>query len=176
MSVTKEVKAAARRAGFDLVGVAAVEDLHEAAQLREWLQAGYHADMAWMARTFHKRADPREIVPDARSVVSVALNYYTPTRHRQSPRHGKISRYAWGDDYHDIVKRKLKTLYAAIQALIPHAEGRYYVDTGPVLDKAWAVRAGIGWLGKHTNVISRDLGSWIFLGEIMQIFTEAVMI
>jgi epoxyqueuosine reductase len=120
-----------------------------------------------MARNADRRGDPREILPGARSVLSVAMNYYTEGRHSDDPDAGKISRYAWGDDYHDIVKPKLLELLAYIQTNVPGTEGVVYVDTGPVLEKAWAARAGIGWEGKHTNVITQEFGSWVFLGEII---------
>jgi epoxyqueuosine reductase len=113
------------------------------------------------------RTDPREIVPGARSVISLAMNYYTPYGISDEQDRGKISRYAWGDDYHDILLDSLKNLWQYILSIEPDAVGRYYVDTGPVMDKVWASRAGIGWIGKHTNVISREYGSWIFLGEII---------
>jgi epoxyqueuosine reductase len=95
------------------------------------------------------------------------MNYYTPTQHSDSAGVGKISRYAWGDDYHDIVTEKLKALRSWMQREFPGVEGRYYVDTGPMMDKVWAKRAGIGWIGKHTNVITQDIGSWVFLGGLI---------
>jgi epoxyqueuosine reductase len=123
--------------------------------------------MRWMARDVHKRIDPREIFPPARSVVVVALNYFTPHQHQQSPATGKVSRYAWGDDYHDVVKEKLRQLLAWIKEQEPSAEGKVCVDIQPVMDKAWAVRAGLGWLGKHSNVITPEHGSWVFIGELL---------
>ena len=97
----------------------------------------------------------------------LALNYYTPHEHEESEEKGKISRYAWGDDYHDVVKEKLWKLLDWIQEEIPEAKGKVCVDTAPLMDKAWAVRAGLGWLGKHSNVITKDFGSWFFIGEIL---------
>lgn len=123
--------------------------------------------MQWMERNGAKREDPSQIVPDARSVVSVAMNYYTDTQHSGDSVHGKISRYAWGDDYHLVMEERLDSLVSFLQKEVPDSNSRRYVDTGPVMDKAWAVRAGIGWLGKHTNVITKDHGSWVFLGEII---------
>jgi epoxyqueuosine reductase len=120
--------------------------------------------MAWLEREPAKRTDPRQIFPEAKSVISVGMNYYTSAEHVAT---GKISRYAWGDDYHDVLKEKLRELLAWIVAEIPNASGKICVDTAPVMDKAWAVRSGIGWLGKHSNVITQDYGSWIFLGEIL---------
>ena len=105
--------------------------------------------------------------PQARSVVVVALNYFTPHQHQQNPTTGKVSRYAWGDDYHDVVKEKLTSLLAWIREQEPRAEGKVCVDIQPAMDKAWAVRAGLGWLGKHSNVITPEHGSWVFIGELL---------
>ena len=166
--LTEQIKARALGLGFCKVGIAPAGALApEGARLQEWLAHGYHGTMDWMARNADRRGDPREILPGARSVLSVAMNYYTEGRHSDDPDAGKISRYAWGDDYHDIVKPKLLELLAYIQTNVPGTEGVVYVDTGPVLEKAWAARAGIGWEGKHTNVITQEFGSWVFLGEII---------
>jgi epoxyqueuosine reductase len=166
--LTAEVKRRALELGFDKVGVVRAEPLTgEGARLEEWLARGYHAGMEWMARGTRRRTDPREILPGARSVVAVALNYFTPHRHAADPRTGKISRYAWGDDYHDVLGEKLKALLDFVRELVPEARGRVCVDAQPAMDKAWAVRAGLGWIGKHTNLITRDYGSWVFLGELV---------
>lgn len=167
-SLTKAIKEKALALGFSKVGIASVEDLsEEAAHLSEWLGRKYHGTMDWMERGFEKRSDPRAIVPNARSVIAVAMNYYTDTAHSKDPDIGKISRYAWGDDYHDVMKERLETLYRFISNEAPGSTGRYYVDTGPVMDKVWAARAGLGWQGKHTNLITKEFGSWVFLGEII---------
>lgn len=168
MHATEKVKSKALELGFTKVGIAKAEPLTaEAEHLREWLHRGYNASMDWMFRNVEKRVDPRAIVPGAKSVICVALNYYTPAQHSNKPGVGKISRYAWGDDYHDILTGKLKQLWGWLQQEFPGMEGRYYVDTGPVMDKVWAQRAGIGWIAKHTNVITQDFGSWVFLGELI---------
>ena len=162
------IKAKARELGFSLVGIAAVEPLPgEASHLREWLGRGYQASMAWMERWIEKRRDPRVILPGAKSLVCVAMNYYTPFEHRSDRDHGKVSRYAWGEDYHRILGRKLEELRTWMIEEFKGTGATWYVDTGPVLEKAWAQRAGIGWQGKHTNVISMEFGSWVFLGEII---------
>ncbi len=167
-SLTAKIKQKAHELGFEHIGVSPAEKLTvEAERLAEWLSRGYHATMYWMERKGDRRTDPRNIVPGARSVISVAMNYYTPHEITDHPERGKISRYAWGDDYHDIVGGRLKLLWEYIKDIEPGAAGRYYVDTGPVMDKVWAERAGIGWIGKHTNLISREYGSWLFLGEII---------
>ena len=149
--------------GFDLVGFAPAERMEqEGVRYEEWLLRGYNGSMEWMEKNVEKRQDIRELLPTARSVIVVARNYYTP--HEHQPATAKISRYAWGRDYHKILPKKLKQLDGFIKGLEPSAESRWFVDTGPVLEKQWAVRAGLGWMGKHTNVITRELGSWVFLG------------
>lgn len=163
-----QIRVQARAQGFDLVGIVSAAALtQERAQLEEWLARGYHGEMSWMARDPEQRADPRKFFPDVRSVVVVALNYYTRETHSANPETGKVSRYAWGDDYHDVVSDKLRALLCWIQEQVPSAVGKVCVDIQPMLDKAWAVRAGLGWLGKHTNLITKELGSWVFIGELL---------
>ena len=165
---THEIKEQALREGFNKVGIVRAERLNEEApRLKEWLDRGHHGEMAWMARDAEKRLNPLEIFPQARSIVVVALNYYTPAQHESRPNTGKVSRYAWGDDYHDVLKTKLESLLSWIRERVPAAEGKICVDIQPVMDKAWAVRAGIGWLGKHSNVITQEFGSWVFIGELL---------
>jgi epoxyqueuosine reductase len=123
--------------------------------------------MRWMARDPELRTDPRKLFTAARSVIVVALNYYTPEKHTDDPATGKVSRYAWGDDYHDVVGEKLRALLAWIQSEVPEAQGKACVDIQPMMDKAWAARAGLGWIGKHTNLITTDYGSWVFIGELL---------
>ena len=154
--------------GFEKVGIVSAEALGRGAdQLREWLRRGYQGEMKWMARDPEMRTDPHKLFPGARSVVVVAQNYYTQAQHQTDPATGKISRYAWGDDYHDVVAAKLHSLLSWIKETVPGAEGKVCVDIQPMMDKAWAVRAGLGWLGKHTNVITPEYGSWVFLGELL---------
>ncbi|AVP91255.1 tRNA epoxyqueuosine(34) reductase QueG [Synechocystis sp. PCC 6803] len=153
---------------FHRVGIAPVSETEndEAAQrLQSWIALGYNADMAWMANP--KRQNIRELLPSARSVIAVGLNYYTPHQRSGDPAHGKISRYAWGRDYHRVLTKKLKALNLWLEQQVPDLQSRYYVDTGPIQEKAWAERAGLGWVGKNGNLISRDYGSWLFLGEIV---------
>lgn len=154
--------------GFDLVGVAPAARLaEEGGRLEEWIAAGRHGSMEWMARDSERRIDVRRLLPSARSVIVVAKNYYTPRHHAERPDIAKVSRYAWGRDYHNILPKRLKRLARFIAEEEPGGESRWFVDAGPVMEKAWAVRAGIGWLGKHTNVITRSHGSWVFLGALV---------
>jgi len=166
--LAREIKDRALFEGFNKVGIVGASSLEdEGRRLKEWLARGYHGDMKWMSRDVEKRINPSQIFPQARSVVVVALNYFTPHQHQQTPDTGKVSRYAWGDDYHDVVKTKLSSLLAWIREQEPTAEGKICVDIQPVMDKAWAVRAGLGWLGKHSNVITQEYGSWVFIGELL---------
>ncbi len=167
-SLTDKIKQKAVEIGFHKVGIVRAEALKpEREHLEEWLHRGYHGEMRWMEREPEKRADPQLLFPGAASIVVVALNYYTPHEHEEDKEKGKISRYAWGDDYHDVLKSKLRELFNWIKTEMPEADGKICVDTAPIMDKAWAVRAGLGWLGKHSNVITKEFGSWIFIGELL---------
>lgn len=161
------LKHKARSLGFHQVGIAAVHDFPATVQqaLQSWLDQGYQAEMEWMANP--KRQDIRRVMPEVRSVICVALNYYTPAQRPDHPDCGKISRYAWGRDYHRVLQKRLKALASWLQAQRSQTEVRYYVDTGPVSDKAWAAHAGLGWIGKNGNLITRQYGSWVFLGELL---------
>src|SRR5919199_846241 len=166
--MSARIRERARAEGSHKIGIVPAGPLdEERARLEEWLRRGYHGAMAWLERDPAQRADPRLVMPSARSVVVVALNYYTPHEHEDDPAHGKISRYAWGDDYHEVVGGKLKALLAWIKEQWPEAEGKACVDIQPLMDKAWAARAGLGWIGKHTNLITQDYGSWVFIGELL---------
>lgn len=169
MLFSSQIKAQAKAIGFHKVGIATVEssgDYDEAVHhLRNWLALGYHADLAWMANP--KRQDVRSLMPEARSIVCVALNYYTPHRHSEDPDDGKISRYGWGRDYHKVMGKKLKALSNWLQERDSQIIARYSVDTAPIQDKFWAQQAGIGWVAKNSNLITREYGSWVFLGEIL---------
>jgi epoxyqueuosine reductase len=167
-SFTERIKQKALEIGFHKIGVArAVPLVEEGERLKDWLGKNYHGEMRWMEREPEKRANPELIFAGAKSMIVVALNYYTPHEHEETGAKGKVSRYAWGDDYHDVVKEKLRELLAWIKAENAAADGKICVDTAPVMDKAWAVRAGLGWLGKHSNLITKDYGSWVFIGEIL---------
>ena len=162
--VTEKAKAI----GFDLVGFAKADILKEESEhLHEWLRKNYQAGMDYMERNFEKRIDVKQILPDAKSIISLGLNYYTPENYSNEKNKGKVSRYAWGKDYHLIIWTMLDELEEELKKIDPKFESISYVDTGPVMDKAWAVRAGLGWLGKHTNVINREIGSWFFIANII---------
>jgi epoxyqueuosine reductase len=154
--------------GFIGFGVAsAVSQSDERDRLFRWLTSGYHASMSWMARNAERRADLQQVLPGAKSVISVAMNYYHPHTHNECCGDLKVSRYAWGDDYHDIVGERLGQLTALLDEIAPGSKSLTYVDTGPVMEKAIAERAGLGWIGKNACLITRDHGSWVFLGEII---------
>jgi epoxyqueuosine reductase len=166
--VSTRIKERARELGFHKVGIVRAEPLAMAgARLKEWLARGYQGEMSWMDRDPEQRTDPRRLFHEARSVLVVALNYYTPHQHSNALATGKVSRYAWGDDYHEVVGDKLHELLSWIKEQWPEADGKVCVDIQPTMDKAWGVRAGLGWLGKHTNLITQDCGSWVFLGELL---------
>lgn len=165
-SLSARIKQHAREIGFDKVGIVAARPLiDERQRLQSWLANGFHGDMAWMAREPEKRSDPQVLMPGARSIVVVALNYFTDHPHTSDT--GKISRYAWGDDYHDVLRERLFTLLEWVTNQAPEAKGKVCVDTAPMMDKAWAARAGLGWIGKSSNLITRDLGSWVFIGSLL---------
>ena len=170
--LTRALKAEAPRLGFDACGIARAERLDdEARRLEAWLHERRHGGtdgaMPWMENHFDKRVDPRELVPGARSVVSVLHSYYQPVERPEGAATGTISRYAWGDDYHEVLKEKLAALFDWLDRETGGAGGRAFVDSAPVLDKAWAQRAGLGWQGKNTNLLNRALGSFFFIGELI---------
>jgi epoxyqueuosine reductase len=168
IALTRKIKEKAKEIGFDKIGVVSAQSLvEEGVKFRAWLEKGFQGEMKWLEREPEKRSDPSLIFPEAKSVIVVALNYFTPHEHLESQETGKVSRYAWGDDYHDVVGEKLKELLTWIKTEVSEADGKVCCDIQPIMDKAWAVRAGIGWLGKHSNVISREIGSWFFIGEII---------
>jgi len=172
MALSRAIKHEALALGFDAVGIArvappATPESPFLARLTQWLERGYHGMMAWMARTPAKRADPTQVLSGCRSVISVGMNYLTDHRADERPGHGRIARYAWGTDYHHVLGDRLAQLEGRIRSLAPDAVTRSYVDTGPVMEKAWAEQAGLGWIGKHSNLVSSQFGSWLLLGEIL---------
>jgi epoxyqueuosine reductase len=165
--ITKEIKAQAKSLGFMHCGVSEATFLEEEAKrLEAWLKAGKHGKMQYMENHFDKRVDPRLLVPGAKSVVSLLLNYY-PEKTQQDPEAPKLSKYAYGQDYHHIIRDKLRKLMQHIQDEVGEVDGRVFVDSAPVLDKAWAQRSGLGWIGKHTNLIHKKAGSFFFIAELI---------
>lgn len=169
-AIKREVRAEAVRAGFDACGFATLDGWEETAlRLDQFIASGHHGDMAWMADTRERRRNPRMLMADAASVVMLGINYGPSTDPRQvllERERGAVSVYAQGKDYHDIVKGKLKQVARRLAA-ITGADVKVFVDTAPLMEKPLAARAGIGWQGKHTNVVSRQLGSWLFLGAVL---------
>jgi len=164
---TRLIKQEAQRLGFSFCGVSKARYLEEEApRLEAWLRQGRHGKMGYMEKHFDKRLDPAELVPGAQSVVSLLYNYFTPQQQRD-PLAPKISKYAYGRDYHFVVKRKLKALLQFIREKIDVVEGRAFVDSAPVLERAWAQQSGIGWMGKNTNLIHPRQGSYFFLAELI---------
>jgi epoxyqueuosine reductase len=162
------VEKKAYKIGFNLVGFASSGSLfRESKYLEEWLVNNYQAGMKYMERNRKKRNDVSQILPEAKSVISLGLNYNTNHKHTGEKGKGKVSRYAWGKDYHNIVWEMLEKLEAELKTIDPEFDCKSYVDTGPVMDKAWAVRAGIGWMGKHSNIINRNYGSWFFIANLI---------
>ena len=164
---TRVIREAATSLGFDRCEVAAVRKLDALPHLEEWLSQGMHGSMGWMERSVEKRADPGLVLPGARSVLVLTRSYWTGEAATEDPSRGRISRYAWGAEYHDVMGAAIRELYERVQEIVPGAAGRYYVDTGPILEKAWAELAGLGWVGKHSNLISVGEGSWFFLAAIV---------
>lgn len=169
-TLTQQIKARALDLGFDLVGVAPVSNAPNADAYEAWLARGYQGEMSYMARNVEKRRYPGHVLSGAKSLVAVALNYKQPNDDSlvNSPSHGRIAQYARGIDYHDLMKDRLDSLLLSINELADDpVRGKVYVDTGPVLERDFAVLAGLGWYGKHTNLINRNMGSWFLIGEIL---------
>ena len=168
-TLTQRIKAQGTALGFDLVGVSPVRKPAHAESFAEWLRRGHHGEMGYMRRTAERRLDPEGFLPWARSIVSVGLNYNTAHAREGEAEEicGWISRYAWGDDYHEVMRVKLSRLLEyARQEAGPGVQGRIFVDAGPVMDREVGGQAGIGWYGKNTNLLSMKIGSFFFLGEL----------
>ena len=161
------IRETAQNLGFSKIGIAPAkpETLTEN-KLHSWLGNNYHATMSWMEKRSSERGNIHNYFPNAKSVISVALNYFTGTTSNKNEI-GKISNYAWGNDYHSLIKSRLLQLLSEIKSIDPNIDGITCVDTSPIMEKDWAQKAGIGWIGKHTNLITRDYGSWVFLGEVL---------
>lgn len=164
---SKLIKDEAKRLGFLFCGIAKAEFLEEEApRLENWLKQGFNGEMGYMENHFDKRLDPTKLVDGAKSVISLGLNYFNDTV-QTDPSAPKISKYAYGTDYHSVIKNKLKELLHILNEKIGEIAGRAFVDSAPVLDKAWAKKAGLGWVGKSTNLINKEVGSFFFLAELI---------
>ncbi|CAM3870655.1 tRNA epoxyqueuosine(34) reductase QueG [Flavobacterium branchiophilum] len=163
---TAFIKSEALKLGFFSVGISKAAFLEEEApRLELWLEKNHQGQMSYMERHFDKRLDPTILVPDAKSVISLLFNYYPSEKQIENTY--KISKYAYGQDYHDVIRDKLKILMQAIQDQIGQVSGRVFVDSAPVLDKAWAKKSGLGWIGKNSNLITKKAGSFFFIAEII---------
>ncbi|MEM6685746.1 MAG: tRNA epoxyqueuosine(34) reductase QueG [Bacteroidota bacterium] len=164
---TELIKAEAKRLGFLSCGISKAAFLEEEApRLESWLNKNMHGEMQYMENHFDKRLDPTKLVEDSKSVVSLLLNYY-PSETQTASDAPKISKYAYGMDYHFVIKDKLKQLLQFIQEEIGDVHGRAFVDSAPVLDKAWAAKSGLGWIGKHSNLLTQKVGSFYFIAELI---------
>tara|TARA_B110000908_G_C10217747_1_gene433642 strand:+ start:712 stop:1632 length:921 start_codon:yes stop_codon:yes gene_type:complete len=160
------IKAEAKRLGFLSCGISKAEFLEdEAPRLEAWLKAERNGKMGYMENHFDKRLDPRLLVPGGKSVISVLLNYYSDDQQPEGAQ--KISKYAYGADYHFVIKEKLKELFSFIHQEIGEVNGRVFVDSAPVMDRAWAEKSGLGWIGKNTNLITQKVGSYFFIAEMI---------
>lgn len=182
--LTDLIKKQAYALGFDTVGIASLQDSvahsdgpHSAKEksfstslwesLTQWLSSGFHGSMAWMARDPYRRSHPDAVLPGCQSVIMVGMNYCPREEMPDKPEVGRVARYAWGKDYHKVLLSRLKKLERFIQDFCPEEQTRSFVDTGAVMEKPWAQQAGLGWMGKHTNLVSTEFGSWLVLGEIL---------
>jgi epoxyqueuosine reductase len=164
---TRLVKSIAQDLGFSFCGISKAGFLEaEAPRLEEWLKRGYHGKMSYLENHFDKRLDPTLLVPGARSVVSLIYNYY-PQKDLAREGELKIAKYAYGEDYHHVVKDKLAIFFERLREVVGQVEGRVFVDSAPVLERAWAQKSGIGWVGKNSLILNRDMGSFFFLAELI---------
>jgi len=168
VALRERVKEIARALGFDLVGVSGPDPSRETAFFREWVEAGYAGEMGWLSRRVEERVDPRRVLEGVRSIVCTGVVYDPALPETAAPASGRVSRYAGGDDYHDVLRERHQALAAALEALVSGpVRSRAYVDTGPVLERVVAARAGLGWIGKNTCLIHPRLGSYVFLGVLL---------
>lgn len=182
-NLSNAIRQAGESLGFDAVGIVSINPAQTASptsegistslpdtlyeRLKRWLTHGYHATMSWMATDPWKRSHPTSVLPGCRSIICVGINYWTGEMPDERPGYGRIARYAWGLDYHQVFTTRLAELERRIVSLAPGARTRSYVDTGPIMEKAWAQTAGLGWIGKHSNLVSSKFGSWLLLGEVL---------
>ena len=163
---TRTVKQLSKQLGFDYCGIAQAQQLDEdARKLETWLNKGYHAGMSYMERNFDLRTNPKLLVPGARSVITLMMNYYP--EQQQSADAPKIAKYAFGQDYHDVIRAKLHAFLAGLREQVGEVEGRGFVDSAPVLERRWAQKSGLGWIGKNANLITKASGSFFFLATLI---------
>ncbi|HEY2839896.1 MAG TPA: tRNA epoxyqueuosine(34) reductase QueG [Pirellulales bacterium] len=166
-ALTANLKQAARRLGFDHVGATPAITPTGVGRLQEWLAAGYAGEMSYLASRADAYADPGRVLPGVRSVLVLGLNYRTADPAPPQPGYGRVSRYAWGTDYHDLIHDRLKKLVSALREMAPEANARGVVDTAPLLEREFAQLAGLGWIGKNTLLLNREAGSWFFLAALL---------
>ncbi|MFZ1288567.1 MAG: tRNA epoxyqueuosine(34) reductase QueG [Melioribacteraceae bacterium] len=164
----QQIISKAKQLGFNLLGFAKYEILeNEIENLEKWLSMNYQAGMNYMQMNIDKRKDVEKILPNCKSVISLGVNYFVDKKFDEINNSGKVSRYAWGKDYHLIIWEKLNELIEFAKTVEPNFEAKSYVDTGPVMDKVWAIKSGLGWQGKHSNIINKEIGSWFFIATII---------
>lgn len=164
------IKKEGEEVGFDKVAIARAEKYPEHEALRSWIEQGFHGSMEWMEKGETRRRDPKEVMPEVKSVITCALNYnsdYPYSTECRDPNRGWIARYAWGEDYHEVVDTMLKNLISQLDRVVPGSAFKHYVDTGPVMERVFAKHSGLGWIGKNTCIIDQKLGSFLFLGVIL---------
>ncbi len=162
------IKSQAKNLGFDFCGISKADFLEEEApRLENWLNQNYHGEMAYLANHFDKRLDPRKLVDGAKTVVSLVYNYYPENKLPENPEDYKIAKYAYGKDYHFVIKDKLKTMLQHLQEEIGEINGRAFVDSAPVMERQWAQKSGLGWIGKNSLLLNRKMGSFFFLAELI---------
>ena len=166
-TLTTKIREEANRLGFFKVGITPVRPLPQSEAFDRWLDNGMHGEMQYMSRQAEKRRDPSQVLQSARSILVLAMNYNVAAHNDEDPARGRISRYAWGEDYHELIEERLRQLHEFMLQLEPGAQGLHYVDTGPVMEKVWGAQSSLGWIGKHSNLITRDQGSWFFIGIIL---------
>lgn len=165
---TQLIKEKAKALGFSFCGISKADFLEkEAPKLENWLKNGMHGNMDYMENNFDKRLDPRLLVSGSKSVISLLYNYYPEEKLPENEADIKISKYAYGTDYHFVIKDKLRDFWTEIEKEIGKIEGRVFVDSAPVMEKVWAQKSGLGWIGKHSNLLNRDMGSFFFIAEII---------
>lgn len=170
LQLTRQIREKALELGFDACGFSSVQKLDdEAFRLEQWLQQNLHGSMSWMERNFEKRIDPSLLVPGAKSVVSLLIGYRNSQNEASDLENSgaRIAKYARGRDYHKVFKKKLKQLFRFTEEITGGVNGRFFVDSAPVMDKVWAQKAGLGWIGKHSNLLNKRFGSWFLIGEMI---------